>query len=72
MTEGRILIVDDEPAIRLALREVLRPRWEVTEAPDGEEALACLDADGAFDLVLTDAPARGHGLSPRSAPPRGP
>jgi DNA-binding NtrC family response regulator len=54
MPEGRILIVDDEPAIRLALREVLRPRWEVTEAPDGEEALACLDADGAFDLVLTD------------------
>jgi two-component system response regulator AtoC len=53
MAEGHILIVDDEPAMRLALREVLRGRWEVTEAADGREALAKLKV-AAFDLIITD------------------
>lgn len=53
MAEGHVLIVDDEPGMRLALREALRSRWDVTEACDGAEALAALRT-AAFDLVLTD------------------
>ena len=54
---GTVLIVDDEAAIRLALRRwFVRQGWNVVEAHDGEEALArCLAAPaGGFDLVLTD------------------
>jgi DNA-binding NtrC family response regulator len=53
MAERRIMIVDDEPAMRLALREVLRPRWQVIEASDGAEALRALRRS-RVDLILTD------------------
>jgi DNA-binding NtrC family response regulator len=53
MAEHRILIVDDEPAMRLALREVLRQRWEVREVTDGKEALRHL-GEGDVSLVITD------------------
>ncbi|HET7024912.1 MAG TPA: hybrid sensor histidine kinase/response regulator [Gemmatimonadales bacterium] len=54
---GRILIVEDEPAIRLSLRRwFIRRGWDVVEAVDGDDGLAqCLAAAvGAYDLVLTD------------------
>ncbi|MBN1478099.1 sigma-54-dependent Fis family transcriptional regulator [Candidatus Sumerlaeota bacterium] len=53
MTDRRVMIVDDEPAMRLALREVMRPRWEVVEAADGAEALRALQRT-RIDLILTD------------------
>jgi DNA-binding NtrC family response regulator len=53
MSEERLLIVDDEPAMRLALREVLRGRWDVKEACDAREALDCI-RENKFELVLTD------------------
>ena len=50
----RLLVVDDERAIQLALRGLLRREgYEVDIAGSGEEALARV-RDGAFDLVLTD------------------
>jgi DNA-binding NtrC family response regulator len=50
----RILVVDDERAIQLALRGVLRREgYEVDVAGSGSEALARL-RDSSFDLVLTD------------------
>src|SRR3712207_4148357 len=50
----RILIVDDEPAIRFALADLLATDGhEVAEAEHAPAALA-LAADRAFDLVLTD------------------
>jgi len=50
----RILVVEDEQAIRLALKGLLkREGYEVELAEDGEAALATLDAQ-TFDLVLTD------------------
>ena len=49
----RILVVDDERAIQLALRGVLRREgYEVDVAGSGSEALARL-RDSSFDLVLT-------------------
>ncbi len=49
-----VLIADDEPAIRRALREILDfEGYAVEEAADGDEALAKATA-GGIDLVLLD------------------
>ncbi|MCB9596078.1 MAG: sigma-54-dependent Fis family transcriptional regulator [Sandaracinaceae bacterium] len=51
---SRILVVDDERAIRLALRGLFtRDGHEVVEADSGEAAIERL-AEERFDLVLTD------------------
>jgi len=58
----RILIVEDEAAIRLALSGLLRREgYEVEQAESGEAALARLRGE-SFDLVLTDL-ALGAGAS---------
>lgn len=50
----RVLVVDDEPGIRLVLSAHLRRRgWEVQEATTGEEAIEVL-TDDAFDAVVLD------------------
>ena len=50
----RILIVDDEPSIRMLVRTVLeRAGYDVTTARDGREAIALLAASD-YDLVLLD------------------
>ncbi len=54
----RILLADDEGDLRESLSEMLRDwfGFEVVEARDGEEALACFRRQPeAFDLVLMDA-----------------
>jgi two-component system KDP operon response regulator KdpE len=54
MSGRRILVVDDEPQIRRALRLVLRANgYEVTEVAAGEAALDAL-AVAAFDLMILD------------------
>jgi DNA-binding NtrC family response regulator len=54
MSNGRILVAEDEASIREGLCELLRDEgYEVTTAADGTEALAAID-DGNFDLVMTD------------------
>jgi CheY-like chemotaxis protein len=51
---SRILIVDDEPDMRLAVRNVLKLRgYEITEAGDGPSALA-MARENRPDLVLLD------------------
>ena len=58
----RILVVEDERAIQLALSGLLgRAGYEVSLAGTGDEALARLE-ESAFDLVLTDL-ALGQGAS---------
>ena len=58
----RVLIVEDEAAIRLALSGLLRREgYDVEQADSGEPAIARLRTD-AFDLVLTDL-ALGAGAS---------
>ena len=59
---ARILVVEDEAAIRLALSGLLRREsYEVEVAASGQEALGKLEETG-FDLVLTDL-ALGRGPS---------
>jgi len=58
----RILVVEDENAIRLALKGLLtREGYEVELAGDGAAAMSAL-ANQAYDLVLTDL-ALGRGAS---------
>jgi CheY-like chemotaxis protein len=52
---GRILLVDDDPSVRLATRNVLEELGhEVVEAAGGAEALDVLAGDRRFDLLLLD------------------
>ena len=49
-----VLVVEDEPLLRLVLVEVLeRLGYAVREAPDGETAQAML-ASGGIDVLFTD------------------
>ncbi|HUJ25968.1 MAG TPA: response regulator [Myxococcales bacterium] len=54
MQKPRILVVDDEDAIRSSLRSLLEADgYDVDEAPDGADALALLQAK-PFELVISD------------------
>ncbi len=50
---GRILVIDDEPAVRRALRRALRGH-DVVAAASGVEARELLAADRDFDVVFCD------------------
>jgi DNA-binding NtrC family response regulator len=51
---AKVLIIDDEKAIRYTLREILEyEKYEVDEAKDGEEGLEKL-AKNDYDIVLCD------------------
>jgi DNA-binding response OmpR family regulator len=51
----RILVVDDDPAIRQLLRDKLdREGFEVWEAASGQEALAAIDRRGLPSLAIVD------------------
>ena len=53
-TRFRVLLVDDDEAVRTSSGEVLRSAgFEVTEAADGKRALEAMEA-GAFDAVVLD------------------
>src|SRR5687768_12449365 len=49
----RILVVDDEPGPREALREILHPKYQVMTAENGPDALRLLNTSPS-DLVLLD------------------
>jgi CheY-like chemotaxis protein len=52
----RLLIVEDESSVRRAIKEILEPLgYQVETTDNGRAALATYyDADGDFDLVITD------------------
>jgi len=50
---GRILIIDDEAPLRLVMQRLLRAH-ETVSVSSGKEALAILQHDRAFDLILCD------------------
>jgi two-component system KDP operon response regulator KdpE len=61
MSEGRILVVDDDPQIRRVMRMTLVARnYEVSDVRSGEEALEKMRA-GVYDLVLLDMNMPGMG-----------
>ena len=50
-----VLVVDDEPTIRMVIVEVLREYgYRALEASDATSAMKILDADGRIDLLVTD------------------
>ncbi len=53
MSKGKILIVDDEPAVRLLLRSILAKDYSVIEAGDGDEAIGTVHMQRP-DLILMD------------------
>ncbi len=54
-TGRRILVIDDDLAIRVLLQAVLkRMKFEVDLAEDGEAGLEKLSHNGSFDLILLD------------------
>ena len=58
--DARILIVDDEPNVRLVFRTALESSgYSITTAADGEQALERL-ANETVDLVLLDLQMPGH------------
>jgi two-component system KDP operon response regulator KdpE len=60
-TRAHILIVDDEPAIRQALRVTLRSSgFDVAEASTGEQAVELVRSEG-YDAVLLDMNMPGMG-----------
>jgi CheY-like chemotaxis protein len=51
----RILVIDDDQAIRVLLEAVLRRmKFQVALAEDGAAGLEKLQSDGEFDLILLD------------------
>ena len=51
----RILVIDDDLAIRVLLQAVLkRMKFDVELAEDGADGLEKLARDGSFDLILLD------------------
>lgn len=51
---NKILIIDDHPATRRLLLDILGKDYQVVIASNGEEALALLQHDSTFDLILLD------------------
>jgi DNA-binding NtrC family response regulator len=59
--QARILVVDDERALRLALKGLLsKEGYQVETASSGEEAIKLLEP-GAFHVVITDLSMEGVG-----------
>jgi len=50
----RVLIVDDEPLNRDLLRRVLHSEYECAEAEDADAAVAALESESPFDIILCD------------------
>jgi two-component system, OmpR family, KDP operon response regulator KdpE len=61
MSTARILVIDDDPQIRRAMRATLTSRdYQVSDARSGEEGLERLRS-GGYDLVLLDMNMPGMG-----------
>jgi DNA-binding NtrC family response regulator len=53
MSKPRVLVVDDESAMRMGLKEVLGKEYDVETGEDGEQAVRRID-QGGLDVVVTD------------------
>ncbi len=53
-TLRRVLVVDDEPTIRMALARMLGAGYDTLHVTNGAEALALVERGHRFDLILCD------------------
>ncbi len=51
---NRLLLVDDEKSILLALKRQLKKKLDLTTAQSGLEALEILEKDNNFDVIISD------------------
>ena len=64
MNTAKVLLVDDDPQVRRALRTTLTSAgYVVVEARTGEEAIEEVQAEGAVDMVLLDLKMPGIGIA---------
>jgi len=64
----RVLLADDEPAIRVLVKTFLDRRFDIVEAANGKEALNLVPDATTLDLLITDVVMpgmEGHELSRR-------
>jgi signal transduction histidine kinase len=54
LRRARILVLDDEPALCVVLRRLLRREHEVIGYSDAREVLGLLERDAAFDVIICD------------------
>ena len=56
MTASRILLIDDEQAVRETLRDFLTGAGHIVElAENGQQALECIEGDApTYDLIIMD------------------
>ena len=54
LRRGRVLVIDDEPQVALAMARVLRGQHDVTVLSDGHEALARIAAGDTYDVIFCD------------------
>jgi two-component system cell cycle sensor histidine kinase/response regulator CckA len=54
VSRGRVLLVDDEPNIGIAVQRILSEEHEVVLASSGESGQRILEKDTAFDVILCD------------------
>lgn len=54
MTSSRILFIDDDPRVLAAFQRTLRGKFSVSVAPGGGEALALMDAEGPYAVLVAD------------------
>ncbi|MCA1948452.1 MAG: response regulator, partial [Armatimonadetes bacterium] len=50
----KVLVVDDEQNLLDALQRQLRKRFDLRTACGGPEGLECIEAEGPFDVVVSD------------------
>jgi two-component system cell cycle sensor histidine kinase/response regulator CckA len=50
----RVLLVDDEPQVLVALEDLLSEQFQVLKAESGEHALALLESEGDVAAIVTD------------------
>lgn len=53
-TGRRVLVIDDEPALRTTLEMLLRRQYDVTSCGGGHEALQRVADDPPYDVILCD------------------
>jgi CheY-like chemotaxis protein len=53
-TKPRVLVLDDDAALRRMITRMLRRRFEVADVADADEALALVRGGQRFDMILVD------------------